>query len=223
MTHLKRINAPKSWPIERKASKFVAKPLPGPHKLQESMPLGVILREILKIGNIKREIKIALNNKNVLVNNVVRKEFRFPVGILDTLAIPELNKFFRLIYNKKGKLNLTEIPKEETHQKILKIIGKTILKKGKVQLNLYDGENLIVEKDNYKVGDSVILKENKIVKHLKFDKDSLVYLTGGKHIGAKGKVVEIKKNLGIGKNVLVYKIDNDVHETLAEYAYVLEK
>ena len=83
--------------------------------------------------------------------------------------------------------------------------------------------NLIIEKNNYKVRDSVILKENKIIKHLKFEKDSLVYLTGGKHIGNKGKVVEIKKYPGISKDILVFKIDNEVHETLADYAYVIEK
>lgn len=218
-----RINAPKSWPIERKVKKFVAKPLPGPHRLKECMPLGVILRELLKISSKKRDIKIILNNKQVLVNNQVRKEVRFPVGILDTLSLPDLNKYYRIIHSEKGKLNLIEVPKEETQQKTLKIINKTVLKKGKLQLNLYDGENVLVDKNSFKVGDSVILKENKIIKHLKFEKDSLVYLTGGKHIGTKGKVVEIKKRLGIGKDVLVYKINNDVHETLADYAYVIEK
>ncbi len=223
MTHLKRINAPKSWPIERKTNKFITKPSPGPHKLEESMPLGVILREILKIGNKKRDIKHILNNKNILIDNKVRKEFDFAVGILDSLSIPELNKYYRIMYNNKGKLNLMEINKEETDNKTCKIIGKTILKKGKVQLNLYDGRNLIVDKDSYKVRDSLILKDKKIIKHLKFGKDSLVYLTGGKHIGNKGKIIEIKKYPGISKDVLVFKVDNETHETLADYAYVLEK
>ena len=223
MTHLMRVNAPKSWPIERKTKKFVAKPAPGPHRLKECMPLGVILRELLKISSKKRDIKIILNNKNVLVNNKVRKEVRFPVGILDTLSLPDLNKFYRIVYNKKGKLNLIEVPKEETLQKTLKITNKTMLTKGKLQLNLYDGENLIIDKNNCKVGDSVVIKDNKILKYLKFEKDAIVYLTGGKHIGTKGIVLEIKKTQGRGKNILVYKIDNDVHETLADYAYVIEK
>ena len=57
MTHLKTINAPKSWPIERKAKKFITKPLPGTHKLVESLPLGIILKTFLKLGNKKIQKK----------------------------------------------------------------------------------------------------------------------------------------------------------------------
>lgn len=223
MTHLKRINAPKSWPIERKVNKFIVKPLPGPHKLKESMPLSVILREILKIGKKKRDIKLILNNKNILINNKVRNDFRFPVGIFDTITISELNKNYKVMYNKKGKITLEEVNKEEKDYKIYKITGKSILKKGKIQINLYNGSNIIVEKDIFKVRDSVVLKEKKIVKHLKFEKGSLIYLIGGKHIGSKGKIVEVKKYPGIAKDVLVFNTDEKTHETLADYAYVIEK
>ena len=166
MTHLKRINAPKTWPVERKTTKFITKPSPGPHRLEESMPLGVILRDILRLGKERREIKIILNENKVLVNSKVRKKFGFPVGILDTLSIPDLNKHYKLVYSQKGKLTLQEINKEESNYKICKIIGKTILKKKKTQLNFYNGENLIVDKDSYKVRDSVVIKYIKILKHL---------------------------------------------------------
>ncbi|MEK6936760.1 MAG: 30S ribosomal protein S4e [Nanoarchaeota archaeon] len=223
MTHLKRINAPSTWPVERKTTTFITKPSPGPHKLEESMPLGVILREILKIGKEKREINIILNNNKVLINNKVRKEFDFPVGIFDTLSIPDLNKHYKVVYSLKGKLDLKEVNKEESNYKICKIIGKKTLKKKKTQLNFYNGENLIIDKDNYKVRDSVILKDNKIVKHLKFEKNALIYLTGGKHIGNKGTLVDIKKAPGFSKDIVVFKIENKTHETLADYSFVLEK
>ena len=223
MTHLKRINVPSTWPVERKSTKFITKPSPGPHRLEESMPLGVILREILKLGKEKREIKIILNDNKVLVNNKIRKTFDFPVGILDTLSIPDISKFYKLVYSTKGRLILKEINKEESNYKICKIIGKTILKKKKIQLNFYNGENLVIDKDIYKVRDSVILKDNKIVKHLQFEKNALIYLTGGKHIGNKGILVDIKKAPGFSKDIVVFKIDNKLHETLADYSFILEK
>ncbi len=223
MTHLKRINAPSTWPVERKLTTFITKPSPGPHRLKESMPLGVILREILKLGKEKREIKIILNENKVLVNNVVRKQFDFPVGILDTLAVPEISKYYKIVYSKLGRLTLQEITKEESSYKICKIIGKKMLKKKKTQVNFYNGENLIVDKDNYKVRDSVVLKDNKIVKHLKFEKNAVIYLTGGKHIGNKGVLVDVKKAPGFSKDIIVFKIENKMHETLADYSFVLEK
>jgi small subunit ribosomal protein S4e len=223
MTHLKRINAPKAWPVERKLTKFITKPSPGPHRLEESMPLGVLLREILKLGKDKREIKFILNSKKVLVNNIPRKEFDFPVGILDTMSIPELNKYFKMLYSKKGKLTLHEISKEESNFKICKITGKTILRGKKVQLNFYNGENMIIDKDVYKIRDSIIIKDKKIVKHLKFEKNALIYLIGGKHIGNIGTIIEIKKSPGFSKEVVVFKIDNKTYETLADYSFILEK
>lgn len=223
MTHLKRLNAPNTWPIERKATAFVAKPLPGTHKLEECMPVGLLLREILKLGKDKREIKIILNNKNISIDNKIRKDVNFPVGLFDTLSIPPLNKYYKILYNTKGKLILSEIPKEESEHKICKIIGKTILKKKKVQINLSDSRNILVDKDNYKVRDSIIVKNNKIIKHLKFEKNALIYLIGGKHIGAKGNLVEVKKFPGVSKDIIVFKSDNKNYETLAEYAYVIEK
>ena len=133
MTHIKRINAPKSWPIERKVTTFVTKPLPGTHKLEEGMALGVIIREILKLAKTKRHIKFILNNKNILVDNKVRKEYGFSVGIMDSISILPLDKHYRVMYDKRGKLELLEIHKNEINYKICKVIGKKILKKSKIQ------------------------------------------------------------------------------------------
>ena len=40
--HLKRVAAPRTWPITRKTSKWVAKPSPGPHSQEHGMPLVVV-------------------------------------------------------------------------------------------------------------------------------------------------------------------------------------
>jgi small subunit ribosomal protein S4e len=129
MSHLKRINAPRTWPIQRKTTKFVTKPNPGVHKLDEGMPLGVILREMLKLTSTKRQTKLILNAGNILANNQIRKEFSFSVGIMDSLSILPLNKHYRILHNKLGKLSLVEISKDEAEEKTYKIIGKKILKK----------------------------------------------------------------------------------------------
>ncbi|MBW2977059.1 30S ribosomal protein S4e, partial [Candidatus Woesearchaeota archaeon] len=45
--HLKRNFAPRNWKIKKKGMKFVTKPSPGPHKMNMSLPLNVIMRDIL--------------------------------------------------------------------------------------------------------------------------------------------------------------------------------
>ena len=48
---LKRLNAPKSWPVPRKSNVWVTSPNPGPHSREGCMPLSVVLRGVLKVGD----------------------------------------------------------------------------------------------------------------------------------------------------------------------------
>ncbi|TLZ94001.1 MAG: 30S ribosomal protein S4e, partial [Methanobacteriota archaeon] len=47
--HLKRLPAPRSWSIPRKTHFWIVRPSPGPHGIGESVPLGSILRDMLKV------------------------------------------------------------------------------------------------------------------------------------------------------------------------------
>ena len=117
----------------------------------------------------------------------------------------------------EGKIDLIKINKEESLLKPCKIIGKTIVR-GKLQLNLFDGKNILADKNLYKVGDTLLLSlpGQKISKHLKLDKKSAIFLTGGKHIGEIGNVEDIIKNKVIYKNN-----KGDLIETSKKYAFVI--
>ena len=93
-----------------------------------------------------------------------------------------------------------------------------LLVKGKVQLNFYDGKNKLAEKNDYKVGDSILLSlpDQKISKHLKLQKKATIFLTSGKHVGETGKIEDI------AENKIIYKDHNgELVETLKEYAFVI--
>ena len=215
--HLARLAAPKTWQIDRKSTVFITKPVSGPHGLQSGMPINVILKEMLKYAATTREVKKILNTNEVKVDGTARKDFRFPVGIFDTLEFPSINEQFRIILNKSGKLDLVKIKKEEASVKPSKIVGKTMAK-GKLQLNLYDGKNILVSGGNYTVGDSVLLSlpDQKITKHLKLDKKSSIFLVGGKHTGEIGHVEDIIQNK------IIYKDSSgNLVETLKKYAFVV--
>jgi len=124
---------------------------------------------------------------------------------------------------KQGKLSAIPITKEDSNSKPCKIIGKTIIKKGKLQLNLYNGKNTIVDKDSYKVGDSVILSEKAIKKHLKLEKGALVYLTEGKHKGVTGTLDELQHFQGLTKDRVILKVNNKKIITRKDYAFVINK
>src|SRR3989338_7950953 len=113
--HIKRLAAPKTWHVKRKKIKYITKPMPGPHSLETGTSLNILLKEILNYAVTTREGK-------------KRKNFRFPVGIFDTIEFTNTNEFFRIVLNKKGKLGIIKIKKEEALLKPCKIIGKTMVR-----------------------------------------------------------------------------------------------
>ncbi|MBI2657857.1 30S ribosomal protein S4e [Candidatus Woesearchaeota archaeon] len=215
--HLKRLAAPKTWNVRRKGIKFITKPVPGPHSIEKGIPLSALLKEVLDYAATTREVKKILHTSEIKIDGKPRKDFRFPIGVFDTLEFKGTNEFFRIIMDKKGKVGLIKIGREEASLKPCKIIGKRLVR-GKTQLNLYDGKNILVDKDGYKVGDTVLLSlpDQKISKHFKLGKKSAIFLTGGKHIGETGKVEDIAESRIIYKNK-----DGELVETLKDYAFVI--
>jgi len=60
--HLKRVFAPKSWMLEKTGGNWCTRPSQGPHKLRESMPLSLVLRNRLKYALTAREARVILND-----------------------------------------------------------------------------------------------------------------------------------------------------------------
>lgn len=199
--HIKKTKMPKSWPIARKGrgKRFIAVPS---HANDKGITILYILRDILKIAETRKEAKKILFQKDVTINNKVRKDDAFPVQVFDTVSLAKTNMHYRLeIVNRKFKLK--EISEKEAEQKIVKIKGKKILKENKIQMNLEDGSNILT-KEKFNVGDSIILntKTDKIVKILKLQKKAKVEVVAGKHAGEKGELVEFEE-LKRGKDFLI--------------------
>lgn len=218
--HLKRLVAPKSWKIKRKGITFVTRPNPGMHSKKNSTSINVVLRDMLNYARTTRDVKMILADKGVLVDKKQVKDHRFSVGVMDIIEMPKINKCLRVLLNKKGNICLVEIKGDETKIKLCKIVEKTVIKKGKIQLNLNDGRNIIIDKNNYNTGDTLVIEvpEQKIKEHLKFEKESSVYLSGGKHKGESGIVEEIKDSM-----IKVKPKSGESFETLKKFAFVIGK
>jgi len=221
---LKRLLAPEFWKVPKKSSKWIISPHPGAHKKFESIPLAIIFRDILKIVENRSEAKTIVKNKEVLVDNRIVKDERFSVGLLDTLSIPKIKKYLRVVPTIKG-LNFLEIPEKESKLKICRINSKKILKKGKVQLNLHDGNNLLVEKDIFKTGDSLLLEmpEKKIVEHLKLDSGALVLISKGKNAGKIGKAKKVIVSRSREPNKVVVELEKKEYDIVKDYIFVVGK
>ncbi|KAI0510370.1 hypothetical protein KFK09_010971 [Dendrobium nobile] len=66
--HLKRLNAPKHWMLDKLGGAFAPKPSSGPHKARECLPLILILRNRLKYALTYREVIAILMQRHVMVD-----------------------------------------------------------------------------------------------------------------------------------------------------------
>lgn len=214
--HLKRIASPRTWMINRKESKFVVRPNTGAHSLDSGLPLGLILRDLLKLALTMGEIKKMLNNETVTVDGKRRKDHRFIVGLFDVISVPKLNKSYRVLLGNNSQLVLTEISAEESRIKLNKVVGKTLLPKGKVQFNLHDGKN-IISKQEAKVGDTFVLSlpQLEVKKVLPLKAGMQVFLVKGKHAGDKGVLKKVEGTQA------VYSMKDKQIETAKEYLFVV--
>ncbi|MGP8319534.1 MAG: 30S ribosomal protein S4e [Methanosarcinaceae archaeon] len=218
--HQKRISAPKSWHILKKSNKWITSIRPGPHHKEQSIPLVIVLRDILGLVDNRAEAKTILSEEKVLVDGVVVKDLRFPVGLFDVISIPLNNTAYRVLFDRKGRLVLHKL-EDVNVNKLCRINNKTTIKDGLIQLNLSDGKNLIGSND-YKAKDSIILSipDKKIIKHLEYQVGNLAMIIGGKHTGEIGKIKEINKVRSSKHNTVKISGEYDF-ETIEDYVVVI--
>ncbi len=219
MSHLKRLDAPRTWHIRRKEGMFVVNPLPGSHSTRSALPLQVIMRDILGYVHTARELRRALCAKPVLVDGKEQKEVRAPVGVLDVLFIPQTQENYRLLIDKKGKLSVFPISSSDGKIKLCKVLGKKQVRGGKIQLSLHDGRTVMSDIPVH-VGDSIVLSlpEGKITQRVEFAKGAYIYLVRGKHSGSHGVLCDI-----VGNRITYEDHEKNKIDTLKDYAIVIGK
>jgi len=239
--HLKKLRSPSFWKLSKKSTKWAVKPRAGPHKLFESIPLSIVIRDLLKIADTAEEAKSIIKMREVLIDGKPQTDQKYPVGLMDVISIPKIKKNYRVMPTQKG-LEVVEIGEEEAKKKTYRINGKSAVSKDKVQLNLHDGTNLLVAaKDarNYKTGDSIIMdvgvntasakqiakqkQIKQILGHLKMEKGAVALIPKGRNIGLSGKIEEIIVSGTKEPTKIICDIGGKKLEVTKGYVFVVEK
>ncbi len=184
--HAKRQTISKSLPIPRKGTDYI---VVASREKKNGVPLLIILRDILKLAKNRRETKKILNSGEVFVNDKMIKKDNFSVLPFDIIQV--VDKSYELTFSDRGKFMVKETEKKE---KILKIIGKRLVKNKQMQLNLMYGRN-ILSNEKVNVGDSVIISEGKIVKVIYLEKGREAVIFAGKNKGKHGKISKIENKI----------------------------
>jgi len=226
--HLKRLNAPDSWHIAKKTTKFITKTAPGPHNAN-AMPIAVWLRDHMGLARNLKEVKQILHQDDVIINGRPCRDAKVGIGIFDIISLPKINKFYRILRDKNGRHVSIEIDAEAAKTRLCKVKNKTIVGGGKVQLNMRDGANLLAD-NTYKAGDSIILSLEpetrfNIVDHFPFAIGNMAMVIGGRHSGKVARIVDIVKMPGSVPNKVILEDEatKTRFDTISPYIYMVGK
>ena len=216
--HIKMTVAPKSWPLPRTGRHWIMNPSPGPHSKELGMPLLVLIRDVLKLADTAREARYILKEGKVLVDGKVRKSPKFPVGPFDLIEIPLIKARFRVLLDTHKRLMLVAEEREE-QVKLYRVIGKSIIKGGRIQLHLHDGVNILTDDETIKPGGSLLLSlpDKHIIEYVPLREGVLCYITGGKHVGELATLKELWVTRVPMRNMAVLERDGETFETVVDY------
>lgn len=225
--HLKRLVAPGSWHIPKKVQKFVMKTAPGPHNAG-ALPVGVWLREHIKVAENASEVRKILHQRDVIVNGRACRNPQMGLGVFDIVSIPKIGKHYRIQLDKRGNLVAIEISADSAKTRLCKVRNKTTIRGGKVQLNLAFGANILAD-NTYRARDSIVVTLGdgedrfRIVDHFPFAEGNVAMIVGGKHSGKVGRIVEIIKTAGAVPNRVILMDDsaNERFETIDDYVFMV--
>merc|ERR1712050_187995 len=153
--HLKRLNAPKHWMLDKLTGVFAPRPSTGPHKLRECLPLCIFLRNRLHYALTMDEVKKILQQRLIKVDGRVRTDTTYPAGFMDVITIDRTGENFRLIYDVKGRFAVHRISAEEAKYKLCKVRKVSVGPKGVPFIVTHDGRTIRYPDPLVKVNDTV--------------------------------------------------------------------
>jgi small subunit ribosomal protein S4e len=223
--HLKRLYAPKAWMLDKLSGVFAPKPSPGPHKLRESLPTIIFLRNRLKYALTYTEAKKICAQRLIKIDGKVRTDMCYPAGFMDVITIEKTNEFFRLIYDVKGRFAVHRITKEEAKYKLCKVKKVLVAPKGVPMIITHDGRTIRYPDPHVKVNDTIRLdlETQKIEDYVKFDSGNLVMITGGHNLGRVGVITSRERHPGSFDIVHVKDAANNTFATRLSYVFVIGK
>merc|ERR1711908_267504 len=200
--HLKRLNAPKHWMLDKMGGTWAPRPSTGPHKLRECLPLVLILRNRLKYALTKKEVQKILMQRLVKVDGKVRTDANFPCGFMDVISIEKSDEHFRLLYDAKGRFILHRLNNknfaDEASFKLCRVQRVSVGAKGVPQIGAHDGRTIRYPDPLTKNHDvvKVDIATNKAIDVMKFEVGVTCVVTKGQNQRRIGVVTGREKHIG---------------------------
>ncbi|QSL64608.1 hypothetical protein MERGE_001909 [Pneumocystis wakefieldiae] len=196
--HMKRINAPSHWLLDKLGGTYAPRPSPGPHKLRDCLPLIIFLRNRLKYALNNRETIAILMQRLVKVDGKVRTDHTYPAGFMDVISIEKTGENFRLVYDTKGRFTIHRITSTEAKYKLCKVKKIQLGSKAIPHAVTHDGRTIRYPDPAIRANDTIKfnLEFGKIEGFINFDVGKLAMVTGGRSKGRIGVIVNRERHDG---------------------------
>jgi ribosomal protein S4E len=223
--HLKRLNAPRHWMLSKMDGIWAPRPSQGPHKLRESLPLILILRNRLKYALTGKETKMICMEKHVLVDGKIRTDPNFPAGFMDVVEIPKAKDQFRLIFDPKGRYVLHKINDEEKKFKLCRVKKQELTLKKVPYIVTHDGRTIRYPDPAIKVNDTVKIdiETGKVLDIVKFEVGCTAIITKGRNTGRVGIITGVEVHLGSFNIVGIRDATGATFSTRQQNVFVIGK
>jgi len=204
---------------------FAPRTSSGPHKMQESVPLIVLLRNRLKYALTKRESNAICMEKLIQVDGKVRTDEGFPAGFMDVLSIPKAGDHFRLLYDTKGRFVLHRIDQEEPKYKLCRVQRQLTTKKNVPYIVTHDVRTIRYPDPLVKVNDTIKLDiaSGKMTDMVKFEIGNLCTITAGRNTGRVGTINSVEKHAGSFDIVYVKDSAGHIFATRLPNVFIIGK
>ena len=218
--HLKRLPAPRAWTLARKEHVWAYKPRAGPHPTEASVPLAMVLREMLHLADNAREAERAIFSRSVHVDGRAVTDPKFPVGLMDVVSLVPSKAHYRVLIDRRGKLTLLPIEASEAGWKLCRVEDRSTVKGGKFQLHLHDGRTVLLPKKEHATGTTIKMSvpRQEVLGAMPLAEGHVALLTGGQHAGELAHVARVDRTRNPRANVVHF---TEGFSTIVDYVFIV--
>ena len=132
------------------------------------------------------------------IDNKIRRDSKFPVGVMDVLTVVKTNENYRMLYDVKGRFTLVPIKDAEAKFKLCKVKTKAVGPNKIPYIVTHDARTIRFPHPEINEGDTIKydLEKSQVVTWYKNESGKLVYITGGNNIGRVGVLTHIEHHQG---------------------------
>jgi len=196
--HLKRLNAPKHWMLDKLGGVWAPRPSTGPHKLRECLPLIILLRNRLKYALNTKEVKYILMQRLVKIDGKARTDKTYPTGFMDVISIEKTGENFRMLYDIRGRFAIHRVHADEAKFKLCRVKQLEMGARKVPYVVTHDGRTIRYPDPLVAVNDTIKIdiETNKITDFVKFETGNLAMISGGKNTGRVGVIISRERHQG---------------------------